>query len=537
MATGHTSIGKIIGGGIKQHLRADLNIAPEEIDVGAYVLILGERWNYYALVSDLFHSPSRDPRFAEQPVQQRLPAGLARRVNRQALKPIAELMTNLCVPIGDEAASSKPLPATSLPPLHAPVCLAEERDIERLFGQPDQPGFWIVGYTREQGYPIAVDLKKMIKRSVGFFGATGTGKSMFARVVLTGLITLDLASSLTFDLHNELAFDDTAIDTGALVPGLKTIFGKKIRAFGLGKGTRIRGHPPDTTLEISLTDIQPSEILLLADELNLTDATSTVIHALLRSFGKGWLREFLRLNRNISPDEEHAEKSQPAKSVAAWAEKAKVNKQSAEALWSKLARLNRLTYLVDKPEKDGIQLILAALKRGEHVTISFGDHETDLDFLLVTNLIARRISQAWQQDAEHYRSTQKDEPRPLVVVTEEAHKFLNKQSASQTVFGDLARESRKSYVTVWLIDQRPSQINDEVLSQLGTRICGWLGDEKDINAALAGLHGNDVLRRILSSLQPNGQMLIAGWAIPTPIALRSRWFDTDFAREIQTKLS
>lgn len=121
-----------------------------------------------------------------------------------------------------------------------------------------------------------------------------------------------------------------------------------------------------------------------------------------------------------------------------------------------------------------------------------------------------------------------------MVVTEEAHKFLDKQSSSQTVFGNLARESRKSYVTVWLIDQRPSQINEEVLSQVGTRICGWLGDEKDIDAALAGLPGRDVLRRILASLQANGQMLIAGWAIPTPIAVRSRWFDADYAREVGT---
>jgi len=223
--------------------------------------------------------------------------------------------------------------------------------------------------------------------------------------------------------------------------------------------------------------------------------------------------------------------------VAAWAKKAGVSVASAEALWSKLQRIKRQSYVVEQPEQDGIQQMLSALQRGEHVTLSFGHFETDLDFLLVTNLIARRISQAWQQDAERYRSTQQDEPRPLVVVTEEAHKFLDRQSSRQTVFGTLARESRKSYVTTWLIDQRPSQINEEVLSQIGTRICGWLGDDKDIDAALAGLPGREVLRRILASLQPNGQMLIAGWAIPTPIAVRSRWFDANYANEVRSGAS
>jgi len=214
MANLRTSIGKITGGGIKQHLRADLDIVPEEIDVGAYVLILGERWDYYALVADLAHNSGGDRRFAERPIQDRLPDGLARRVNRRTLKPTAQLMTNLCMPAGDGSTTNKPVPATSLPPLHAPVCLAEADDIARLFGQPEQLGHWVVGYTREQGHPVAIDLRNLIRRSVGFFGATGTGKSMIARVILSGLIRMDLAATLTIDLHNELAYDDTATDSG-----------------------------------------------------------------------------------------------------------------------------------------------------------------------------------------------------------------------------------------------------------------------------------------------------------------------------------
>src|SRR5690606_26557485 len=136
-------------------------------------------------------------------IQDRLPDGLARRVNRRTLKPTAQLMTNLCMPAGDGSTTNKPVPATSLPPLHAPVCLAAAVDIARLFGQPDQPGCWVVGYTREQGHPVAIDLRNLIRRSVGFFGATGTGKSMIARVILSGLIRMDLAATLTIDLHNE----------------------------------------------------------------------------------------------------------------------------------------------------------------------------------------------------------------------------------------------------------------------------------------------------------------------------------------------
>ena len=56
-----------------------------------------------------------------------------------------------------------------------------------------------------------------------------------------------------------------------------------------------------------------------------------------------------------------------------------------------------------------------------------------------------------------------------MIVVEEAHKLLNREMAAQTTFSTIAREMRKYYVTLLIIDQRPSQIYDEVMSQLGTR--------------------------------------------------------------------
>ena len=79
-------------------------------------------------------------------------------------------------------------------------------------------------------------------------------------------------------------------------------------------------------------------------------------------------------------------------------------------------------------------------------------------------------------------------------IVEEAHKLLNREMAAQTAFSTIAREMRKYYVTLLIVDQRPSQIYDEVMSQLGTRISGWLGDEADIAAVLSGLAGRDSLR-------------------------------------------
>jgi len=107
--------------------------------------------------------------------------------------------------------------------------------------------------------------------------------------------------------------------------------------------------------------------------------------------------------------------------------------------------------------------------------------------------------------------------------------------ASQTTFSTIAREMRKYYVTLLVIDQRPSQIYDEVMSQLGTRICGWLGDDDDVHAVLSGLAGRDALRGMLARLQPKEEVLLLGWGVPMPILVQSRRYDDTFFRETKNK--
>jgi hypothetical protein len=86
---------------------------------------------------------------------------------------------------------------------------------------------FVIGYTREQGHPVCINLDKFVQRSAGVFGATGTGKSFLTRIVLAGLMHHNRASVLVFDMHNEYGYDDTASDTGLRVTGLKTKFASR----------------------------------------------------------------------------------------------------------------------------------------------------------------------------------------------------------------------------------------------------------------------------------------------------------------------
>jgi len=302
-----------------------------------------------------------------------------------------------------------------------------------------------------------------------------------------------------------------------------------VRIVGLGQGALIRGQPPDFNLEIAASDIQPEDIELLSRELNLKETTPTTLEALLSTFGReSWFSQFREMKSNAVLEDEDGKKFPAPDSVAAWANQAGVNVMAAEGLHSKLGRVFRLPYVVDKPASDNVGEIIKSLEAGQNVVLSFGDHDSDLDYLLVSNLLTRRIRQAWEKRTNEFRSKGEKEPRPLVIVLEEAHKLLNREMAGQTTFSTIARELRKYYVTLLIVDQRPSQIYDEVMSQLGTRISGWLGDDDDIHAVLSGLAGRETLRGMLSRLQPKEEVLLLGWGMPMPLPVRSRRYDLVF---------
>ena len=538
------TIGYLVGGGLKENLRVRLTIPSQEVQEGAFVILESGNWLFYGLVTDL-QLGATDPRFADEQSETRLPSQLALLLHGQTLFTNLEVLPALMLERGPEPGTPEyeswqgaidlglrekphPLPVKTVPPHHAPARLAGPGDIAEIFGKIDQDGNFVIGYTREQEHPVCINLDRFVQRSSGVFGATGSGKSFLTRLVLAGLIQRNRASVLVLDMHNEYGYDDTASDTGQRVTGLKSKFPGRVRVVGLGQGAQIRNQTPDFNLEISKQDITPVDIEMLTRELNLKETTPTTLEALQSEFHQGWLASFERMRAGATIETEDGKKIPAPDSVAYWANRAGVNVMAAEGLHSKLGRIFNLPYVVDQPAADTVSEIIKALEAGQHVVLSFGRHESDLDYLLVSNLLTRKIRERWEQRTNSFRSNNKDEPRNLVIVVEEAHKLLNREMAAQTTFSTIAREMRKYYVTLLIVDQRPSQIYDEVMSQLGTRICGWLGDEDDIRAVLSGLAGREALRGMLARLQPKEEVLLLGWGVPMPLPVRSRRYDDRF---------
>ncbi len=538
------SIGYIIGGGLKEGFRVRLTVPGQTVQEGSFVVCESGRWRYYGLATDL-QLGATDPRFADER-DNRLQPAIGSRLQGKTLYVTLDMYPTLMLDTGPEDPDelfawrdrvesgqeiSGPRPVKTVPAHHAGVRLADGGDVAEIF-----PGTFTIGYTIEQNHPVGLDLKRFVKRSSGIFGATGTGKSFLTRMVLAGLMREDAAAALVFDMHNEYGFDD-ADEDGNRVFGLRSIFGAKVQVAALGKGSTVRGQTPDFTLEIGYGELQTGDIRLLTDALNLTDTADVTLNALYRSFDSNWFGEFMELEPGATATyttESGKTVTEPAEnSVAAWARANNVHEKSAEALHRRLALIQSKRYVVERPAGDPVKAIVDQLENGRHVILSFGEFEDDLDYLLVSNILTRRIREHWVQKTEAHKSHGAPAPRPLMIAVEEAHKLLSPQLSRQTAFGTIARELRKYFVTLMIVDQRPSGIDDEVMSQLGTRITGWLGDEDDIHAVLTGLAGRDQLRGMLARLQEKEEVLLLGWGVKMPIPIKSRRYDQSFYNEMR----
>jgi hypothetical protein len=207
---------------------------------------------------------------------------------------------------------------------------------------------------------------------------------------------------------------------------------------------------------------------------------------------------------------------------------------SIMSLQRKLMRLGNLKYLRSVCVHNYIDQVIQCIEAGKHVVIEFGSQSNLLSYMLATNMISRRIHSTYVKKADKFLQTKNplDRPRQLVITIEEAHRFLDSSIVHQTIFGTIAREMRKYFVTLLVVDQRPSGIDNEVMSQVGTRITCLLNDEKDIDAIFTGVSGGQNLRSVLAKLDSKQQALILGHAVPMPVVVKTRAYDQQFYQEI-----
>ena len=508
-------MGTVIGGSLGRgvEVRLDPSFPVESVKVGGFVAIQGQTQRFFGIVSDVaLETVDASLRGMPPEAWDGFTASVMSHTNAYA---IVTVLPQLVIGGSPLAMIEGPQPARAIPPHFSKAHQASEEDVLAVFGAEDERHIWVGSPLDMEDTRIHLDLEELVKRSNGVFGKSGTGKSFLTRILLAGTLQKDAAVNLVFDMHNEYGWQGTR-EGGPPVKGLKQLFPSRVAVFSLDpKMSQWRGLTPDAEVTIGYNEIEPQDMETLAETLNLTPQGVAAVYSLVRRFGQdAWLNEFL--------------KRESREELTALAEETSEVFQVLFTLHRRLRTLGRMGFLLPKSPDDAVRRILDYLDRGIHVVLEFGRYGNDLPaYVLVANLLTRRIHDRYVQRTEEAMGDRTREPKPLVITVEEAHRFLTPGVASQTIFGAIAREMRKYRVTLLIVDQRPSGIDEEVLSQLGTRFTYLLDNERDVDGVLSGAPGARELRSVLSRLDSQQQALLFGHALPMPVVIRAREYGTE----------
>ncbi len=509
MSEGNTCqrLGIVVSGSLNRgvEVRLDSSVSVEDMVVGRYVTVEGEKRRFFGMITDISLGVA-DQRLTLNPpnVADSFMAEVLSGTSTYGILHVSPYLT-----IGGDVTSliEGPQPVKTVPAHFAVVNLASEQDMELVFGKEDQSRFFI-GNPLDMETRLCLDLEELVKRSNGIFGKSGTGKTFLTRILLIGMLQKSRAVNLIFDMHNEYGWKGTR-EGGPPVKALKQLFPSKVAVFTLDEeNSRRRGVSTDAVVKIGYEEIEPEDIAMLRQTLNLTQMAVEAVYQLRRVFGRQWLQQTLDLT-----DTEETE---------VLLTRLNIHGSTFQNLQRGLATLGRLPFIEAKTQTKAVRDILEYLDHGINVVLEFGRYRDITAYVLVANLLSRRIYAQYQERMERAMGEESKKPVPLVITIEEAHKFLNTEVASQTIFGTIAREMRKYNVTLLVIDQRPSGIDEEVMSQLGTKITCLLDNERDIDSVLAGVSGRSELKSVLAKLATKQQALVFGHAVPMPITFQPR---------------
>lgn len=513
-------VGYVVTGSLQEGLimRVSAQASLEDLKTGRFVSVAGTDCKFFSLITDLKLEVTNPDILLFPPTQQEtLLSSILRTKDMYAtavLKPMVML---------DKY--NRVLPVKTIPPHFAAVYEATAQDVSLIFGDEKEASkrYFTVGSPLDMNTPVCIDLERLTERSNGIFGKTGTGKTFLTRLVIAGLIKNNKAVNLIFDMHSEYGLQARKESTTeSFVKGLKTLWPDKVALFSLDpESTRRRGGSPDIAITLDYQSVHVDDILSLQEELNLHPTACEAAYLIAARYKKRWLEELLSRSDNLKE----------------FAQEVGAHPESLSALYRKLKTIERLPFFTAQSNtQDVIAQMIEYIDRGVSVIVEFGNYTSTFCYLLIANIITRAIHQAYIQKTEKFLGSRNsaDEPKKLMITIEEAHKFLNPSAARQTIFGTIAREMRKYYVSLLVVDQRPSGIDPEVLSQIGTKIVAQLNDEKDIAAVLTGVSNATNLRTILATLDSKKQVLLLGHAVAMPIVIQTREYNEQFYRDMIT---
>jgi DNA helicase HerA-like ATPase len=509
-------LGVVVGGSLSKGLLVKLDRGQpiEELAVGRYVVVHGASGKrFFCMITDIALDNTN-------PAIQNSPPDMDDLFLRDIyIGTTAYGLISVAPMLSIDKENAEPKPVKTIPSHFMPVMNATVGDVNAVFGDEDARHFNVGAPLELEETQINLDLKRLVERSVGVFGKSGTGKSFLTRVLLAGVISRNQAVNLIFDMHNDYGWE-VADERGPKAKGLAQLFPGRVTIITLdAESSRRRNARFDFEVKLGLDEIEPEDIAMLRATMNLSDAMIDAAYTMRKRWGRSWIRRLLKDEVDDFND---------------IVENTNIGGGTYSALQRRLQRFDRWNFLSQETVSDSVdQIINILVEQQKSVVLEFGRYGNELEaYILVANYLTRRIHRQYVEKVEKALGDAAHEPPQLLITIEEAHKFLDPAIANQTIFGIIARELRKYNVTLLIVDQRPSGIDEEVMSQIGTRVTALLDNDRDINAVLTGISGAQSLREVLARLDTRQQAIIMGHAVPMPVVVKTRTYDQDFYEAI-----
>ncbi|HLB40192.1 MAG TPA: ATP-binding protein, partial [Candidatus Babeliales bacterium] len=352
-------LGTVITGSLADgfQVRLEQHVPPEQLKTGHFVVLAGQQYRFFSLVTDLKLEVA-NPEILLAPPQ-------AQETLLQAVLCQQDIfLTAQIKPVIMLDQQQRLAPVKTIPPHFAPVYAASDQDVALIFGAENQhPKYFAIGRPLDMTASVCLDLERLVERSNGIFGKTGTGKTFITRLILAGVMQKQKAVNLIFDMHSEYGLQARTETAGSsFVRGLKSLFPERVAIFTLDPAsTRRRGGAPDVTVSIAYQDIKVEDIMALQAELNLHSTALESAYLLAAKYKQQWLVELLRVG------------GEQAKELA---QEVGAHPESIAALYRKLRKIEQLPFFSATPTatQPVIEELLAYLSRGISVVIEFGNY-------------------------------------------------------------------------------------------------------------------------------------------------------------------
>lgn len=378
------------------------------------------------------------------------------------------------------------------------VCAVDETELATLFVRRDGPSLRL-GRIYPTTVAANVHIDSLLARHFAVLGSTGTGKSSAVALIIHRLVEkLPGGHILILDPHNEYAtafrdigehFDPTTLSLPYWMMNLE----EHVEVF---IGTHEAGH------EVEIDILKRSLLAARKKNTRFSAARITVDTPV----------PYKLTNILAELDAQMGRLDKPEKHLPFLRLKHKIEELRSDDRYGFMFS----GMLISDNFADIISRILRMPGNGKPVsTLDLSGVPSDIVDVVVS-LLCRMVFDfaLWSRKG--------DAARPLLLVCEEAHRYVPRQpnprfDSARRVLERIAKEGRKYGVSLGLVSQRPSDVSESVLSQCGTILSMRMNNERDTAFVASALpEGSRAFLSSISALKTR-ECILSGEGVAAPM--------------------